>query len=186
VSLEKLIKSNLRFVISVANQYPVHDGLTLSDLINEGNIGLIKEDQRFDETLGYKFISYAVFWIRRSILDVINKKSKFITIPINQLFILKKIKTGTCSLEQILGRQPRIEEISLYLQLSIKKIEDMIEISSKQTSLDGIGTKRCFTIYEISKKLNVTSDTIRRIRYRSLFRIKHSKKCVKLLESYSY
>jgi RNA polymerase primary sigma factor len=239
VALEKLIRANLRFVISVANQYPSHDGLTLSDIINEGNIGLIKAAKKFDETLGFKFISYAVWWIRQSILDAIIKESNLIRIPTSRAVVIKKIKKGTSTLEQILGRKPTIEEISEYIEMPIEKIEELINISAKHISLDmkisddddnsigsmiiddsspepdkeeinnslvfdvqrvmstlptkertvielyyGIGMKRSYTADEISLKLNITADTIRRIRDRSLYRMKHDKKSIKLLKSY--
>src|SRR5246127_3039417 len=109
-ALEKLVKSNLRFVVSVAKQYQ-HQGLSLSDLINEGNLGLIKAAQRFDETKGFKFISYAVWWIRQSILQALAEQARIVRLPLNKIGSINKINKTYAKLEQQLEREPTADEI---------------------------------------------------------------------------
>ncbi|MCF8230384.1 MAG: RNA polymerase sigma factor RpoD/SigA [Bacteroidales bacterium] len=121
-ALEKLVKANLRFVVSVAKQYQ-NQGLTLSDLINEGNIGLIEAATRFDATRGFKFISYAVWWIRQSIMQAISNNTRMIRLPVNKLSELNKIKNATTDLQQELEREPTFEEIATKLSLSEHDIE---------------------------------------------------------------
>jgi RNA polymerase primary sigma factor len=135
VALDKLVKANLRFVISVAKQYQ-NQGLSLPDLINEGNVGLIKAAKRFDETRGFKFISYAVWWIRQSILQALAEQSRIVRLPLNQVGTLNKIKKEVSRLEQQLERPPTIEEISEIMDTSRDKLADVLSISSKTLSMD--------------------------------------------------
>ena len=122
VALEKLVKSNLRFVISVAKQYQ-NQGLSLPDLINEGNIGLIKAARRFDETRGFKFISFAVWWIRQSILQALAEKSRIVRLPLNQVGAINKLKKVSSRLEQQLERTPSDEELAEEMDLSFDKVK---------------------------------------------------------------
>lgn len=134
-ALEKLVRSNLRFVVSVSKQYQ-NQGLTLPDLINEGNLGLIKAAQRFDETRGFKFISYAVWWIRQSIISAIAENSRMIRLPLNKVGNLTKIKRGISELEQHLEREPTVDEIADKVEMSSKDVESSISISGRHQSLD--------------------------------------------------
>jgi RNA polymerase primary sigma factor len=134
-ALEKLVKANLRFVVSAAKQYQ-HRGLTLPDLINEGNIGLIKAAQRFDETRGFKFISYAVWWIRQSILQAISEQSRLIRLPLNQITTVNRIFKASSLLEQKLERMPSMSEIADFVDLPEEKVKETFRISSKHISLD--------------------------------------------------
>ena len=120
-ALEKLAKANLRFVVSVAKQYQ-NQGLSLPDLINEGNVGLIKAARRFDETRGFKFISYAVWWIRQSILQALAEQSRIVRLPLNQVGSLSKIKKASSKLEQTLERPPSIDELAEVLDVPREKI----------------------------------------------------------------
>src|SRR3569833_1456035 len=122
-ALDKLTKANLRFVVSVAKQYQ-NQGLSLPDLINEGNLGLIKAAQRFDETRGFKFISYAVWWIRQSILQAIAEQSQIIRLPLNQVGSLSKISKAFSKLEQEYEREPSPEELADMLETTVDKISD--------------------------------------------------------------
>src|SRR5574339_610344 len=122
-ALDKLVQANLRFVVSVSKQYQ-NQGLTLSDLINEGNLGLIKAAQRFDETRGFKFISYAVWWIRQSILQALAEQSRIVRLPLNQVGSLNKISKAYSKLEQEYQREPSPEELSKLLELPQEKIAD--------------------------------------------------------------
>jgi len=134
-ALEKLVKANLRFVISVAKQYQ-NQGLSLPDLINEGNVGLIKAAKRFDETRGFKFISYAVWWIRQSILQALAEQSRIVRLPLNQVGALNKLKKESSRLEQQLERNPTIEELSDLMETSSDKLNDVLSISLKAISMD--------------------------------------------------
>ena len=134
-ALDKLTKANLRFVVSVAKQYQ-NQGLPLIDLINEGNLGLIKAARKFDETRGFKFISYAVWWIRQSILEALSEKSRVIRIPLNQVGVLSKINKTIGKLEQDLERIPTHEEISEVLDIPEYKISETVKTSLKHTSFD--------------------------------------------------
>lgn len=134
-ALDKLTKANLRFVVSVAKQYQ-GQGLTLPDLINEGNLGLIKAAKKFDETRGFKFISYAVWWIRQSIIQAISEQSRLVRLPLNKIGSLGKIKKGISSLEQQLEREPNSKELSEYLELSEKEVESMMKLSNRHLSVD--------------------------------------------------
>ncbi len=134
-ALEKLVKANLRFVVSVAKQYQ-NQGLSLPDLINEGNLGLIKAAKRFDETRGFKFISYAVWWIRQSILQALAEQSRIIRLPLNQVGSLNKIKKATSKLEQEFERPPSAEEIAEKLEMPDYKIDAAKKITTRYISMD--------------------------------------------------
>lgn len=134
-ALEKLTKANLRFVVSVAKQYQ-NQGLSLSDLINEGNLGLIKAAEKFDETRGFKFISYAVWWIRQSILQAIAENSRIVRLPSNQLGALNKLKKEISKLEQQLERPPSEEELAELLDIPEDKIKAIMGISGRHVSID--------------------------------------------------
>jgi len=134
-ALEKLTKANLRFVVSVAKQYQ-NQGLSLPDLINEGNVGLIKAAQRFDETRGFKFISYAVWWIRQSILQALAEQSRIVRLPLNQVGSLNKIKKVSSKLEQEFERAPSNEEIAKAMEMSEDKIDNAQKINTRYVSMD--------------------------------------------------
>lgn len=134
-ALEKLTKANLRFVVSVAKQYQ-NQGLGLPDLINEGNLGLIKAAKRFDETRGFKFISYAVWWIRQSILQAIAEQSRIVRLPLNQVGSLGRINKAFSTLEQKYEREPSFEEIAALTEIPIDKISDALRVSGKHVSMD--------------------------------------------------
>jgi len=134
-ALEKLVKANLRFVVSVAKQYQ-NQGLSLPDLINEGNLGLIKAAQRFDETRGFKFISYAVWWIRQSILQALAEQSRLVRLPLNQVGSLNKIKKATSRLEQEFERPPSVEEIARKLDIPEHKLDKALRITTRYVSVD--------------------------------------------------
>src|SRR5678809_1674589 len=123
IALEKLTKANLRFVVSVAKQYQ-NQGLSLGDLINEGNLGLIKAAQRFDETRGFKFISYAVWWIRQSILQALAEQSRIVRLPLNKVGLTNRIQKAFSKLEQEFEREPSHEELSQLLDLTAEDIKD--------------------------------------------------------------
>ncbi|MFD2599766.1 RNA polymerase sigma factor RpoD/SigA [Sphingobacterium corticis] len=135
VALEKLTKTNLRFVVSVAKQYQ-NQGLTLGDLINEGNLGLIKAAKRFDETKGFKFISYAVWWIRQSILQAIAEQSRIVRLPLNQVGSLSKISKAFSKLEQEYEREPSPEELADILETTVDKVSDTLSNSGRHVSMD--------------------------------------------------
>jgi RNA polymerase primary sigma factor len=134
-AMEELTKANLRFVVSVAKQY-VNQGLSLEDLINEGNLGLIRAAQKFDETKGYKFISYAVWWIRQAVLQALAEQSRIVRIPLNRVGILYKIGKLNDELGQVLGRNPTPREIARELNLSEEEVNDTLNISNSYISLD--------------------------------------------------
>ncbi len=134
-ALERLTKTNLRFVVSVAKQYQ-NQGLTLGDLINEGNLGLIKAAKRFDETKGFKFISYAVWWIRQSILQAIAEQSRIVRLPLNQVGSLSKISKAFSKLEQEYEREPSPEELAEQLETTVEKISDTLSNSGRHVSMD--------------------------------------------------
>ncbi|MCE2847072.1 MAG: RNA polymerase sigma factor RpoD/SigA [Sphingobacteriales bacterium] len=135
LALDKLTRANLRFVVSVAKQYQ-NQGMTLSDLINEGNLGLIKAAQRFDETKGFKFISYAVWWIRQSILQAIAEQSRMVRLPLNQIGAINKVKKVLVRLEQQFGREPSAEEIAEVVDLSYNQVKDVLTINHRPVSMD--------------------------------------------------
>jgi RNA polymerase primary sigma factor len=134
-ALERLTKTNLRFVVSVAKQYQ-NQGLTLGDLINEGNLGLIKAAGRFDETKGFKFISYAVWWIRQSILTAVAEQSRIVRLPLNQVGSLNKIRKSSSKLEQQFERAPTPEELAEDLETTAAKISDALSNSGRHISVD--------------------------------------------------
>lgn len=135
IALEKLTKANLRFVVSVAKQYQ-NQGLSLGDLINERNLGLIKAAQRFDETRGFKFISYAVWWIRQSILQALAEQSRIVRLPLNRVGSLNKISKTFSELEQKYGREPSPEELAEVLEVTTAEVVDTMKISGRHVSMD--------------------------------------------------
>ncbi|MBR4846352.1 MAG: RNA polymerase sigma factor RpoD/SigA [Bacteroidaceae bacterium] len=134
-ALEKLTKANLRFVVSVAKQYQ-NQGLSLQDLINEGNIGLIKAAQKFDETRGFKFISYAVWWIRQSILQALAEQSRIVRLPLNQVGSVNKISKVLAKFEQENERRPSVAELADELNIEEDKISEVLRVSGRQVSVD--------------------------------------------------
>ena len=135
IALERLTKANLRFVVSVAKQYQ-NQGLTLPDLINEGNMGLIKAAQRFDETRGFKFISYAVWWIRQSILQALAEQSRIVRLPLNKIGSINKINKTYAYLEQTHERVPSAEEIAKELDMSVNDVKESMKNSGRHISMD--------------------------------------------------
>jgi RNA polymerase primary sigma factor len=152
IALEMLTKANLRFVVSVAKQYQ-NQGLSLADLINEGNIGLIKAAKRFDETRGFKFISYAVWWIRQAILQALAEQSRIVRLPLNRVGTLHKIGKISSSLEQEYGREPSPDEIARELELSEMEVSDTLKISNSHLSLDAP-----FSVSEDNSLMDVLED----------------------------
>jgi len=134
-ALEKLCKANLRFVVSVAKQYQ-NQGLSLPDLINEGNVGLIKAAGRFDETRGFKFISYAVWWIRQSILQALAEQSRIVRLPLNQVGSLGKINKATSKLEQIYERPPSLDELAREMDIPEHKVAETMKMGTRTVSMD--------------------------------------------------
>lgn len=134
-ALEKLTKANLRFVVSVAKQYQ-NQGLSLSDLINEGNLGLIKAAQRFDETRGFKFISYAVWWIRQSILQALAEQSRIVRLPLNKVGLSNKISKAYSQLEQEFEREPSSDELATILEINTEEVEATLGVAARHVSMD--------------------------------------------------
>jgi RNA polymerase primary sigma factor len=134
-ALERLVNANLRFVVSVAKQYQ-NQGLPLGDLINEGNLGLIRAAQRFDETRGFKFISYAVWWIRQSILQALAEQARLIRLPLNRIGALTKINKAAAILEQKYEREPSTQELATLLELDVENVEDYLKTSARHISFD--------------------------------------------------
>lgn len=149
LALEKLVKANLRFVVSVAKQYQ-NQGLSLGDLINEGNLGLIKAARRFDETRGFKFISYAVWWIRQSILQSLAEQSRIVRLPLNRVGALNKIGKAYSNLEQEYEREPSAHELAQELDMDINEISDTLKISGRAVSMDAP-----FTLGEENRLLDI-------------------------------
>lgn len=163
-ALERLVRANLRFVVSVAKQYQ-NQGISLPDLINEGNLGLIKAAQRFDETKGFKFISYAVWWIRQSILQAVAEQSRLVRLPLNQVGNLTKIKKTSSRLEQLYHRQPTIKEIADELDLPEDKVVAAFRMNTKQISMDApIGDDEDMSLIDtiIPEGVSDTDDNISR------------------------
>jgi len=134
-ALDKLTKANLRFVVSVAKQYQ-NQGLTLPDLINEGNLGLIKAAQKFDETRGFKFISYGVWWIRQSIMQALAEQSRIVRLPLNKVGLSKRISHAYSQLEQEFERPPSVEELAGYLKIDIEEISATMNVAARHLSMD--------------------------------------------------
>jgi len=134
-ALEKLVKANLRFVVSVAKQYQ-NQGLSLPDLINEGNMGLIKAARRFDETRGFKFISYAVWWIRQSILQALAEQSRIVRLPLNKIGSINKINKAIARLEQKLERTPSLEELAQELDMRVEDVKESLKNAGRHVSMD--------------------------------------------------
>jgi len=134
-ALDKLVKANLRFVISVAKEYQ-GQGLPLQDLISEGNLGLIKAAQRFDETRGFKFISYAVWWIRQSILQALAEQSRVVRLPLNRVGAINKIGRAFESLEKVFGREPSMDEVASKMEMTTYEVADVLKTSARHLSLD--------------------------------------------------
>jgi RNA polymerase primary sigma factor len=134
-ALDKLTKANLRFVVSVSKQYQ-NQGLSLPDLINEGNLGLIKAAQRFDETRGFKFISYAVWWIRQSILQALAEQARIVRLPLNKIGIINKVNKAFSELEQELGRTPTIDELADHLEISDADVKQSMANNGRHISMD--------------------------------------------------
>ena len=153
-ALDKLVRANLRFVISVAKQYQ-NQGLSLPDLINEGNLGLIKAAQKFDETRGFKFISYAVWWIRQSILQALAENSRSIRLPMNQIGIINKINKTSSKFEQENERTPSTEELSKELSIPEDKISELLKASNKKA----VSIDTPFTIGEDNSLIDVLPNT---------------------------
>ncbi len=151
-ALEKLTKANLRFVVSVAKQYQ-NQGLSLADLINEGNIGLIKAAKRFDETRGFKFISYAVWWIRQAVLQSLAEQSRIVRLPLNRVGTLHKIGKVSSSLQQEFGREPSATEIAKELSLTEGEVSDTLKISNSHLSLDAP-----FSVSEDNSLIDILED----------------------------
>src|SRR5215204_6946216 len=134
-ALDKLVQANLRFVVSVAKQYQ-HQGLSLPDLINEGNLGLIKAAQRFDETKGFKFISYAVWWIRQSILQALAEQARIVRLPLNKVGLTNRIQKAYSQLEQEFEREPSAEELAEVLDMDIEEVTSSLGINARHVSMD--------------------------------------------------
>ncbi|PIB29359.1 RNA polymerase subunit sigma [Maribacter sp. 4U21] len=157
VALNKLVNANLRFVVSAAKQYQGR-GLRLSDLINEGNFGLVKAAKRFDETRGFKFISYAVWWIRQSILQAISEQSRVVRLPLNKIGTISKIYKVHSNLEQKYQRQPSAEEIAGELDISVSKVKGATKNSGRHISMDApLREGETSSLYHVMKSKNATS-----------------------------
>lgn len=174
-ALERLINSNLRFVVSVAKQYQ-NQGLSLPDLINEGNLGLIKAAQRFDETRGFKFISYAVWWIRQSILQALAEQARIVRLPLNKIGCINKINNTFARLEQEFQREPTFNEIAEALDIAPKDVKEALKISSRHVSMDApLKADEENTLYDVllhseseSPDSHLLDDSLRREIERSL------------------
>ena len=148
-ALEKLINANLRFVVSVGKQYQ-NQGLSLPDLINEGNLGLIKAAQRYDETRGFKFISYAVWWIRQSILQALAEQSRIVRLPQNKIGTITKINKTFSRMEQEYQREPTVEEVAVLLETTTEDVESALAVSSHHVSMDApINDEDGYDLYDI-------------------------------------
>ncbi len=161
IALNKLVSANLRFVVSVAKQYQ-NQGLTLQDLVNEGNLGLIKAAERFDETRGFKFISYAVWWIRQSILHSLAVKGRMVRLPLNKIGMINKINVASAKLEQIFEREPTTEEIAIEVDADFDEIKASMKSQSRFVSMDaplGNDANDDFTLYDLlGMKDNIAPD----------------------------
>lgn len=156
-ALDRLTRANLRFVVSVAKQYQ-NQGLSLPDLINEGNLGLIKAARRFDETRGFKFISYAVWWIRQSILQALAEQSRIVRLPLNKVGLTGRINKAFSQLEQEFEREPTVEELSDLLNIEIEEIASAMSISSRHVSMDSpLGEGEDNTLMDVMHNPNASS-----------------------------
>ena len=197
-ALDKLVQANLRFVVSVAKQYQ-HQGLSLSDLINEGNLGLIKAAQRFDETKGFKFISYAVWWIRQSILQALAEQGRLVRLPQNKIGTYNKANKAYMAFEQEHEREPSTEELSEILEMSETEINNIFQSNTRHTSLDapvheaedvamgdllegeivnayfGLDGENGVTIEQIGMKYDLTKERIRQIKERAIKRLQKAR-----------
>ncbi len=135
LALEKLTKANLRFVVSVAKQYQ-NNGMTLGDLINEGNVGLIKAAKRFDETRGFKFISYAVWWIRQSMLQALAEQARVVRLPLNRVGMIKQISRASSMLEQQFQREPSTAEVAAAMDITEQEVENTMRVAGRHVSVD--------------------------------------------------
>jgi RNA polymerase primary sigma factor len=161
-ALERLVRANLRFVVSVAKQYH-HGSMPLNDLINEGNVGLIKAAKMFDETKGFKFISYAVWWIRQSIMEALNEHSRIVRIPSNKIGELSKISQAVSRIEQRFEREPTHDELAEYLGVKVEDIKSANTAAIRQSSLDApIGEEEDGTMYDVlqSQDANTTDSLV--------------------------
>jgi RNA polymerase primary sigma factor len=155
LAVERLTKANLRFVVSVAKQYQFQ-GLSLSDLINEGNMGLIRAAKKFDETKGFRFISYAVWWIRQSIMQALADQSRIVRIPLNKVGLNSKVSKAAQQLEQNFEREPTAEEISEYLDMDLDEVSSSINFNSRHLSIDSpIGEEGDGTMIDVLENENV-------------------------------
>lgn len=174
-ALESLVNGNLRFVVSVAKQYQ-NQGLTLPDLINEGNLGLIKAAQRFDETRGFKFISYAVWWIRQSILQALAEQARIVRLPLNKIGSINKVNNTFARLEQEFQREPTTDEIAEILDMAPREVKDALKVSSRHISMDApLKKDEDNTLYDIllekdteSPDAHLLDDSLRKEIERSL------------------
>jgi RNA polymerase primary sigma factor len=200
-ALDKLVQANLRFVVSVAKQYQ-HQGLSLSDLINEGNLGLIKAAQRFDETKGFKFISYAVWWIRQSILQALAEQGRLVRLPQNKIGTYNKANKAYMAFEQEHEREPSTEELAEILEMSETEINNIFQSNTRHTSLDapvheaedrrvlkslspreaeivnayfGLDGENGTTIEQIGQKYDLTKERIRQIKERAIKRLQKAR-----------
>jgi RNA polymerase primary sigma factor len=164
-ALDRLTKANLRFVVSVSKQYQ-NQGLSLPDIINEGNLGLIKAAQRFDETRGFKFISYAVWWIRQSILQALAEQARIVRLPLNKIGIINKVNKAFSDLEQELGRAPTIDELADSLEITNADVQVSIENTGKHVSMDAPlkegdeGSSSMYDVLQNSENNNPERDLI--------------------------
>ena len=153
-ALDKLTKANLRFVVSVAKQYQ-NQGLTLPDLINEGNLGLIKAAQRFDETRGFKFISYGVWWIRQSIMQALAEQARIVRLPLNKVGLTNRVSRAYSHLEQEFERSPTMEEIAHYLEVDVEEVNAAMSVATRHVSMDSpLGADEEGTLMDVMENSN--------------------------------
>ena len=179
-ALDKLIKANLRFVVSVSKQYQ-NQGLSLPDLINEGNLGLIKAAQRFDETRGFKFISYAVWWIRQSILQALAEQARIVRLPLNKIGSINKINRTFSALEQVYEREPSVNEIAQALEMAPDEVKESLKSSGRHVSMDApITSEEEGSMYDVmtnkdtpSPDKGLINDSLRREIERALSTLTH-------------
>lgn len=156
-ALSKLVKANLRFVVSVAKQYQ-NQGMTLPDLINEGNLGLMKAAQRFDETRGFKFISYAVWWIRQSILQALAEQSRIVRLPVNKIGCLNRINKAFARLEQEYEREPSSQELALQLEMAPEEVKEALKANGRTVSMDApINSEDDNNMYDVMQSTDSAS-----------------------------